>query len=297
MRIALAGPTSSGKTVYLASLLRADEFCGNESYAIQARPAHDNRAALDLDPVAVRLICGEPPMATDSITEYELRIGLPRSFVVRQLARLPLLKDLRGLDVAEESSLTFVDVPGGGCMPEPGKESAPAVVADLARADALLLLLPATGLQNGSMRDAESRLRTLVEQVRAARADEGLPNPRYGFERLCVTISMADVLVHGEGERALRKLDWMDPYRTVRERLGAGFVREVRRSVTPGGDAYALTSAFGFDRKTGAVAAQHAAGRWSLDLDEHTFRRWWPYRLFEPVEFLGRGILWRARVQ
>ncbi len=297
MRIALAGPTSAGKTVYLASLMRAYEFNPNRTYEIHAIPAPDNRPAQELYEVATRLICGDLPMATASVTAHELQINLPRSFVGRTVTSLPLLRNIRALTKPELVSLTFVDVPGGGCMPEPGRETAAAVVADLAQADAMLLLLSGQGLRDGSMSDAGSRLRTLLDQVRDHRQERGLPLSRHVFERLCVTVSMADVLVAEDGREALRKLEWMDPYHTVKRHMGDGFIREVRRAVAPGGDGYALVSAFGFERSSGNVAAQQDVDGWNLGLDEGTFGQWWPYRLFEPVEFLARGIHWRARIQ
>jgi hypothetical protein len=116
------------------------------------------------------------------------------------------------------------------------------------------------------------------------------------FARIAVAVSMAELLVPAD-TGALAALEALDPTAVVTQLCGARFVEAVRRLVPRGGDWYALVSAFGFDLQTGAPAAEQVHGEWRLRTDGERFRDdWWPYRVFEPVEFLARGTCWREAV-
>ena len=68
----------------------------------------------------------------------------------------------------------------------------------------------------------------------------------------------------------------------------------MRRLVPSGGDWYSLVSAYGFHPDTREPNALAAPGGWQLPVHgEHFGDDWQPYRVFEPIEFLARGVCFR----
>jgi hypothetical protein len=276
MRIAVVGTTRAGKTVYLAALLRAG-FTRRHARPIKVRAAPGDDASQRLERLASGLLCGDALPATTGPTSYELFADLPGS---------------RLFDIGRETvQLQLVDVPGGDCLPPPGQAVQPAVVQAVAAADALLLVIPADAMWRPD--DLEARVLHLARAASLA----GAPGRRgTRFARIAVVVSMAELLVPADAG-ALAALEALDPTAVVTRLCGAGFVAAVRRLVPRGGDWYALVSAFGFDQATGAPAAELVNGEWRLRTDGERFRDdWWPYRVFEPVEFLARGTCWREAV-
>jgi hypothetical protein len=165
-------------------------------------------------------------------------------------------------------------------------------VRAVAAADALLIVIPADAMWRPD--DLTERLLHLARTATLARGATG----RRGapFARIAVVVTMAELLV-GTDRGALAALEALDPTATVARLCGAPFVATVRRLVPRGGDWYALASAFGFDLVTGEPAAELVEGEWRLRTNGARFRDdWWPYRVFEPVEFLARGTCWREAV-
>jgi len=287
MRIAVVGPTRAGKTVYLASLLRA-AFARQATRPIKVRPNPSNAAAVALDRIAGDVVCGATLPATADVTTLELFVDLPGSF-------------LFGIG-RETLQLQMVDVPGGDCFPAPGASVAPAVARSVSEAQALLVVVPADRTARpGDMGDR------LLHLVRSAQPMARPAHRRYPFLRVAVVVSMAELLVPEPtaattppGARPVSALSAVEALAAdieVARLCGAGFIATVRRLVPPGGDWYSLVSAFGFDPATGAMAAEHADGGWRVKTNGKKFRDdWWPYRAFEPLEFLGRGVCWREAI-
>ncbi len=278
MRISLVGTTRSGKTVYLASLLRAAFTQDRVMRPIKVRPGADCEPALDLFDSATGILCGTMPAGTTTLTRYQFVADLPGSL-------------LAGLGKCS-LDITLTDPPGGDCMPPAGSSLHPAVLADLCEADGLLLILPGDAAKLPG--DLCDRLDALAQQVAEAK---GVEPGKPVFLRACVVVTMAELLPAGNGGSALDELESKEPYDLVVEHVGSDLVRALRGMVAPGGDGYALVSAMGFDRSTRGVAAHREAGDWKLVPGPRGFdEAWWPYRVFEPLEFLARGVAWRARM-
>jgi hypothetical protein len=276
MRIAVVGPTRGGKTVYLAALLRA-AFSLKGARTIKVRPDPKNAASLTLDQQAAALICGETLPGTASATRFDLFADLPGS-VLFGIGR-------------ETLDVQMVDVPGGDAFPAPGTPVAPEIANVVAEADGLLIILPADPAVRVS--DVDKRLTHLVRSAGAA----VLRRRPYPFQRIAVVLSMAELLVMERGGGALAALDRMDASAMIGELYGTAFMQAVAALVPPGGDWYSLVSAFGFDPATGETTAERHGDGWRLATKGEKFRDdWWPYRLLEPIEFLGRGVCWREAI-
>jgi hypothetical protein len=277
MQIAVVGPTRAGKTVYLACLLRA-AFARQATRPIKVRADPASPATVALDRMAAAVIRGESVPATSDVTQLELLADLPGS-VVFGIGR-------------ETLRLQMTDVPGGGCFPPLGVAVAPEVAQSVAEADALLVILPADAAVRPD--DMADRLKHLVRSALRARS-----SPRAGrpFLRIAVVVSMAELLVDGRGRNALAELEERDAQREVSRLCGESFLAVVRALVPPGADWYSLVSAFGFDPESGESVAEPTADGWRVKTDGQKFRdSWWPYRAFEPLEFLGRGVCWREAI-
>jgi hypothetical protein len=276
MRIAVVGPTRAGKTVYLAALLRA-AFSLRGARTIKVRPDPKNAASLMLDQQAAAVICGETPPGTATATQFDLFADLPGSLFF-------------GIG-RETLDVQMVDVPGGDAFPAPGSPVPPEIAHVVAEADGLLIILPADPLARVS--DVDARLTHLVRSA----GPTVLRRRPFPFQRIAVALSMAELLVAECGRDALGALDRMDATAVMRELYGAAFMRVVAALVPPGGDWYSLVSAFGFDQTTGEIAAERHGDGWRLRTNGEKFRDdWWPYRLLEPIEFLGRGVCWREAI-
>lgn len=272
--ISVVGPSGSGKTTYLAGLLRA-AFSGNRvSRPLKVRPEPSNPEAIALAASASSVLRGDLLPATHSMAEYEFWIDLPGS-------------RLGGLG-SESVRLSLVDTPGGHCMPSPPEPVSPEVVRSVAAASTLMVVVPADDAVRPS--DLDARLRHLV---RAAVSERGNEQP-FPFERVAVVVTMGELLLGRRGSRLDRELDRMDAEAVVGRTCGADFVSSIRALVPPGGDWYSVVSVFGFHPVTGEFAAVGSDGSWRLPVDERGIHdEWGPYRVFEPIEFLARGVCWR----
>jgi hypothetical protein len=274
-RVAIVGPTKAGKTVYLACLLRAALAPRLAARPIKVRPDPASAAAVALDRAAVQVIRGGAPPATSEVAEFELWADLPGSL-------------LGGLG-RDSLHLRFVDTPGGECMPPAGGQVASEVRRSVADADALLVVVPADPAVRPP--DLTKRLEHLVRAAVGLRRDNAR---KYPFLRVAVVLTMAELLVVRRGSGALAAIEGLDAGEQVRNMCGRDFVRAVQALAPPGGDWYSLVSAFGFDLGTGEVPVEKTAAGWRLRQNGASFRdEWWPYRVFEPLEFLARGVCWR----
>lgn len=275
LRIAVVGPTNSGKTVYLAALLRGAYARGRIAKPIKVRAEPTNAAGVALERVAASVICGGAAPATESVTQLELLADLPGSLF---------------FGIGKETlQISMIDVPGGDCMP-PVNSSVPlAVQQSVANADALMVVIPAE--LSCRPPDVCQRLRSLVDSAISTRATA--PD-RFPFVRVAVVMSMAEVLVADRGDDAFAALESMDAQQQLTELCGPEIVSLVRQLAPPGGDWFAFVSAFGF-QQTGAIAATHTSAGWRITTPDEGFNdNWRPYRVFEPIEFLGRGVCWRG---
>ncbi|HQC44811.1 MAG TPA: hypothetical protein PLC97_06250 [Myxococcota bacterium] len=275
MQVAIVGPTKAGKTVYLACLLRAALAPRIVARPIRVRPDPESPAAMRLSKDAVEILRGGAPLATTEVTEFELWADLPGSL-------------LGGLG-KDQLRLRMVDMPGGDTMPPPDCSIPIEVQRSVAGADALLIVIPA----DSSVRpeDLGARLQHLVSTSMGLRS-YGVG--AYPFQRVAVVLTMSELLVLQHGSAALGVIEGLKAAEQVRDLCGSDFVREVRALVPPGGDWYSLVSAFGFDLNTGEVPIESTALGWRLRLNGASFLdEWCPYRVFEPLEFLARGVCWR----
>ena len=262
--------------MYLASLLLASDAMGRTSRPLQVRPEPDNEPAFRLYDRAIDVLMGRLIVATSAVNRYSFVADLPGSVFF-------------GLG-KESIQLTMVDVPGGGCVPSPEQRFSDDVLDDLAQADALLFVVP--GDQELRPPNLIDRFAELLDLVRERK---GIQGGRPAFLRMAITLTMAELHVAPGTRDVVGKVEQLKPASTVREALGQSFVEVVRHAVAPGGDGYFLVSAFGFDRRTGARAAIQGPEGWHLD-GENAYRDWWPYRVYEPIEFLARGVCWRSRL-
>lgn len=276
MQVAVVGPTRSGKTVFLACLLRA-AFARGSRRRMKVRPDPESPAAVELSERSGGVLCGELLPATQELTRYEFIVDLPGS-------------RLFGLG-AESLRLTLADPPGGDCMPRRGFQSNPQVVADLAAAEGLLLIVPANS--DAPVDDLEPSLRQLLEDVRRVK---GLTKGQHTFSRAAVAVTKSELVVAHEGTAALSAMEARAARDVVADIYGRTLLAAVAGAVPDGGDWYSLVSAFGFDARDGSVAGQRHADGWRLSSEIEASDAWLPYRVFEPIEFLARGVCWRERL-
>lgn len=277
MKIALLGPAGCGKTVYATALLRAG-FTGKRKRDFRARPVTYSNETFDLQRAAVRLLMGESLPATHTVSRYEMMIDLPGSLLWR---------------LGEESfRLVLVDTPGGEGIP-PLQESISSEILDLlVNSDGILLMIP-SDLEREKSRLVE-RLRNLFDVVREHKS---LVKGEPLFSRIAVVVSKAELLIEEKGAGALFALEEKSPEKVLGAILGSDSI-EFLQSLSPlGGCWFSLLSVFGFDRSNGSIAAERDVANWRMKrADELGFsEHWWPYRLFEPLEFLGRGVCWQER--
>lgn len=266
--ILLAGPVQAGKTTYLACLLRA-AFAAEES-RIRVTPDAGSPAALDLQEYAAALLCGTPLPATLSAGQYGLVVILPGSRLLFGWGE-------------SRVTLTAVDPPGGDCLPPAGHPLHADVLRAARGAEGLLLLLP----PDRGAGDLAGRIRAFGEAVKAER---GRPGP--AFTRVAVALTMAERL---GGVGTAGDLDNRDPRSAVEGLHRPEVMRAIADLVPTGGDWYTLVSALGFDANTGRPAAIEVGGHWALPRGHGLSERdaWRPYRPFEPLEFLVRGVCWQ----
>lgn len=279
LRIACAGPTGAGKTVYLASLLLAPHFHRSDTRRF--------RVGCDGDPNCERLladafkfISGDALNATAALTHYRARVDLPGS---------------RLLHIGAQSvTLHLADPPGGDCLPASGPAH-PEVTQTLARADALLLLLPADYAVLGAPLELPGRIAALGAEVGACK---GLPTGEPPFRRVALVLSKAELLVHEHGRAAFRALERMTARPAIGKALGRNLLQAVESLAPAGAVGHSLVSVFGFTHGLGTIAAVPAGiGSWRLPIrDGQPNEAWRPYRVLEPVEFLARGLCWREQL-
>ncbi|MCC6316913.1 MAG: hypothetical protein IT361_04400 [Gemmatimonadaceae bacterium] len=275
MQVTVIGPTGSGKTMYLAALLRAAFSVRRASRPMVVRADPRSAAAVALDDSATALLCGRSVPATSAVSLLEFFVDLPGS---------------RLFGIGKESMrLSMVDVPGGGCMPAPGCEVDALVVQSMAASDALLVVVPAAPAARPA--DFTERLRHIISLAVKTRRQR----QTFAFTRIAVVLTMAELLVADQGHAALATLELRDSAHEVAAAC-AGLPSLVRQHVPPGGDWYSMVSALGFDVATGEVACEASTSGWQLRTNGQPFRDdWLPYRAFEPLEFLARGVCWRER--
>jgi hypothetical protein len=271
--VTVLGPTKSGKTVYLAALLRAAFSVRRAARPIVVRADPANGPAVALDEQANSVLTGTRLPATREVSISEFFVDLPGSIL---------------FGVGKETlRLALVDAPGGDCLPAPDVETSVQVLQAVADADALLVIVPA----DEAVRPADyvARISHVVRSARRQRKGTTAP-----LLRIAVVMTMAELLVIDRGTKALRDLEAMDAEEEIVKACGAGFLRLIRGFVPAGADWYSLVSAYGFDIRTGEVAAEPTADGWRLRTNGMPFRDdWYPYRAFEPLEFLARGVCWR----
>ncbi|NVB39827.1 hypothetical protein G6O69_18435 [Pseudenhygromyxa sp. WMMC2535] len=273
--VAIVGPSGAGKTVYLACLIRA-----GFSPRIRRRPVKIRSAGAANDArlrqLALEILQGQTPEATAALEQFELSVHLPGS---------------RLFGIGEESiNLRLIDGPGGHSMPGPEQSLSTTSIEALAQANCLMIMIPAALLRRPE-NDLPERLERLSAQLH--RGESGAPP----FLRVAVVMTMAELLDFEHGDEAFAMLDARNPRETFAELLGHGFLTTVRSLVPSGGDYYALVSAFGFEQSGEVAAILDGPRGWRLRLDTDEFRNaWYPYRVFEPIEFLGRGIAWREHI-
>ncbi|WP_413208278.1 hypothetical protein [Rhodospirillum sp. A1_3_36] len=187
----------------------------------------------------------------------------------------------------------MADPPGGNCLPPPPDRPTPEIVNNLAEADGVLLVIP--GDPNIRPRDIGKRLRILMDDIAARRRSlYGRPVP---IPRVAICLTMAELFLAPtlRGAGALGRLEGLDPQLVAEHALGAEGIAAVRNSVATGGEWYSLVSVFGFERRTGrAQAVSDGKGGWTVPSHFQPHGDdWLPYRLYEPLEFLARGVCWR----
>lgn len=278
MKITISGPTRSGKTTYLAALTRAT-FAMDMPRPILVQPVAGDLSAQSIQDGALDVLQGRPLAATERVQHARMIAHLPGSL-------------LFGLG-AEQLEITLQDPPGGDCLPPPPHPVSEEVAGAACDADGLLLLVPADDMHRPP--DLAARFEQLVNTVRIRR---NLPEGRPPFSRIAVCVAMAELLVRDERSNALHTLEELDPRKVALDLLGPHAEDVLQQSVAQGGDWYSLISVFGFDRRTGAAAAERDAnGNWRLPSTINAEKDdWFPYRLFEPIEFLARGMCWRDGV-
>jgi hypothetical protein len=273
MRVTVLGPTRSGKTVYLAALLRAAFSVRRAARPIVVRADPGSEPAVALDEQANAVLTGTRLPATRDVATSEFFVDLPGSI-------------LFGIG-SESMRLSMVDAPGGDCMPAPGSEINPQILQAVADADALLVVVPADAAARPD--DYTERFSHVVRLARRQRQGTTAP-----LLRIAVVMTMAELLVIDREANALRDLESMDAADEITRACGKGFRAMIRGLVPGGADWYSLVSAFGFDIATGEVASEPATDGWRLRTNGMPFRDdWYPYRAFEPLEFLARGVCWR----
>ena len=270
--IAVVGPTKADKTVYLACLMRAAYAQNISPKQISVRPTLGSNASFTLDEIAMKILKGDAAPATSSILDYQLDVDLPGSFF---------------WNIGEETlRLHMVDTPGGHCMPPVGDFLEPQVVASVEEADSVLLIIPADDDVRPS--DLKSRLSYLIDKARGGNAE------KYPFQRIAVVLTMSELLVMHRGIDALSTIEKMNAFEEIERICGSSFIKLVKESCPPGSDWYSLVSVFGFSRETGDVAVSKDSGKWKLSMKHTGFKdSWMPDRVFEPLEFLARGICWQ----
>lgn len=281
LRIACAGPTRAGKTVYLASLLHAAHFHRRETRRFLVRCDGDPNCQQLLED-AFKFIDGDTLNATSVLTHYRAHVDLPGS---------------RLLNIGVQSvKLHLADPPGGDCLPASGPFH-PIVVQALADADALLLLLPADYAVLGALDQLPARISALGAEVGVRKQ---LPAGQPMFQRVALVLSKAELLVREYGTAAFHTLDRMTARTAIGHTLGSGVLQAVEALAPRGAVGHALVSVFGFSPGIGSIAAVPGAtgsGNWRLPIRHgQPNEDWRPYRVFEPVEFLARGLCWREQL-
>lgn len=279
-RVAVVGPTKAGKTVYLASLVRAATAPYLAQKPINVRPVSHGPFAGESDQRAQAILQGEPPAATQGVEQFDLWLDLPGSF----------------WRIGEETlQLTIVDMEGGGCMPELDRPIPAEILSVVAQADALMVVVPAN--HEACPSDLDQRLSRLIQEVRGN-------STSYSFQRLAVVMTMAELLVWNGTTGFIDELEKREAKKEITRRC-EGLIRVVSGAVPRGGDWYSLVSAYGFHSEQGYApleqyqeydpTSQKMINKWRLKLDQrYTFlEHWFPYRVFEPLEFLARGVCWR----
>lgn len=263
--ILVAGSTSSGKTTWLASLLRAHGAASTMRRAVTVSAPGGAPDNIALNEYAANLFEGVMPGGTTTSTMYHL--------VAR--FRGSVLFDLGSRDV----NVTACDPPGGDVFPTPGTPLHAALIALLPRIAHLLLLVPACETLSA---DFEPRLRALLDVARQSHGDPP-------FDRVAVAITKADRLA-----ATRRSLLERDPEGVLEGILGAGSALRLLRAAAPEDSISAhLVSSYGFDpegRPTSFEALRQRAGNTG-----HASMYWRPVNLCAPLEFLVRGHVAHAQ--
>ena len=271
-QIALAGSVKSGKTTYLAALLRAVEMGRSQRRVFAVRPAPNCRASLELALRATSILMGQNPPASQEVTRYDMIVRLPGSVV--------------GNIGGRSSTLSAIDAPGTVCLPSPHEDLHLDMLRLLVEANKVMFLISCG--QESASKDVVNRIRALVDRVRSAK---GLSIGQPAFNRLAVVLTKCELLAGPFCTNAFKEVDHMEPHDVARMVLGHRALKIIEQAVPPGGEAYFLVSAFGFQRSDGRLAAERIEDGWRLKPSPRGFfDGWWPYRIFEPLEFLLRGI-------
>jgi len=277
LSVALAGSTRAGKTVYLAALMRA-AFAGGGQRArlIKVRPGLGDDGARQLSQAAVRMLCGEMPVGTSALQRHNLIVDLPGS----------RLGNIGRASV----HLSVADPPGGDCLVAPGCPPHPEVLGRAVAADGLMLMLSCDPADRHP--DMEARLSSFIRCVGQSKKrgrDKCL------FERIAVVLTKCELLVLDQGEGAVQGLERMQARDVLQDLYGAAVVNLIGDAVPPGADWYSLVSVFGFDPVTGRSAVRRARQGWVYDgpVRDGVAEDWQPYRVYEPLEFLARGVCWQ----
>lgn len=274
-KIAVVGATGAGKTVYLSCLFRAAfaDFDRRQRPA-KLRPIGDDNQSQQYFSMAESIFSRKSPEGTKRIEKVSVALDLPGAW----LANLG----------KETSSITFIDPPGGDCMPACGRDMSEDMKSALRESDNLLLLLPAEDRTSPS--EQADRLDAFFESVRSLKNSGSRP----AFSRVAVAITKAELLV-ADSAVPMATLDNMNPRTLVAERFGTEALQAITHNVAKGGDWYSAISAFGFRRDSGAMASRLTRDGWVYDAGdvEVAGENWQPYRLFEPLEFLVRGVCWQ----
>lgn len=278
MRVTVIGPRKSGKTVYVAGLLRAPYATLGTRRSLFVRQLAEDEDTELLDDQALAILSGKNPGASQFTKEYKYEIDLPGSFF--------------GIG-REFLTLTMVDPPGEDCLPPLSGRINPLVLKSAIEADGLLMIIPSE--MDITYYELAERYAYFLEEVRRNKnVSKGKPL----FLRIAVAMTKSDLLVRHYDSEALNKIEEMQPKAVIRELASTVLIKLIERCVVAGGDWYTLVSVFGFERNTGRIASVQIGDDWVLkQIDKRKFNQeWWPYRVFEPLEFLARGVCWREEV-
>lgn len=279
MRVSVVGPKGCGKTVYLSCLVRAAAVMGRGALRVGEHRTGEHHT--DLATVANDVLSGRNPGATVAPRWSRLRVGLEGT----------RLGDIGCLDVPME----VTDLPGEDSLPPIGGRPSAAVVEAVAKADGILLLVPAD-LDDDGAQTLGYGLARLFEAAAAARA-VGRNGPL--FMRMAAGITKTELLYLEDGPRAKEELQRTAAHQGeivqhFEDIAGTDCLKLLRRVTAKGGLHFAFISAYGFS-PSGRPACVRDGRGWKLPVcaGEEFFEGWRPFGVFEPLEFLAAGRVTR----